>query len=125
MTELSGIIDKAAGAYEMSGTKNLAKAALIELTTIRDPEHPVIVFDEDLGGEGGDFSGAGDVSIYVSLNRLATIEITLADIIKKLARPGTQLTMIPHRMLNSTSILPQFPVAFDDGLAETTQERRL
>jgi hypothetical protein len=123
MAEIATIIDKAAGAYEMNGAKELAKAAVLELTAIRDPEHPVICFEEEQASEDQGGGVGGDVLIYISLTRLATLEVTLADIIKKLAKPGaTQLTMIPHRVPGSIAILPQFPTAFDDGLAAVNDE---
>jgi hypothetical protein len=114
------LIGKASGAYKMEGSADLARAAIVELTKIEDPEHPVIVFDEDMdagAGEGGGFGGGGDIAIFVSLHRLDTVETTLADIIKILAKPGTQLTMIPHKVANTTAILPQFPMAITDGEA--------
>jgi hypothetical protein len=123
MAEVATIIDKAAGAYEMNGTKELAKAAVLELTAICDPEYPVICFEEEQASDDGGAGVGGDVLIYVSLTRLATLDVTLADIIKKLAKPGgTQLTMIPHRVPETIAILPQFPIAFDDGLATIDDE---
>jgi hypothetical protein len=117
LDHIERIIGKAAGAYRLEGAAELAKAAIVELTKIEDPDHPVIVFDEDVDGMGdaGGFSNAGELAVYVSIPRLDSVETTLADIVKKLAKTGTQLTMIPHRVAGSTAILPQFPVAIENG----------
>jgi hypothetical protein len=78
------LIGKAAGAYKLEGAAELAKAAIVELTKLEDPEHLLIVYDEDMdGNEMGGFSSGGDLAFYVSLPRLATVETTLADIVKK------------------------------------------
>lgn len=121
LDNIDRLINKSAGAYSMEGSIELAKSAILELTQIEDPDHPVIVFEEDTDTESSDFGAAGEVAIYISLTRLAAVDITLADILKKIAKPGTQLTLIPHHLPNSTSILPQFPVAFDDGVGQENE----
>jgi hypothetical protein len=114
MDNVERFVNRAAGTFCLEGATELAKAAIRELTRTKDPELPVIVFEEETG-EAGDYNMSGELAIYVSLKRLQTIDISVADIIKKFSPPGTQLTLIPHRMQNSSAILPQFPLAFDDG----------
>ena len=121
LDHISRLIGKTAGAYKLEGAEELAKAGIVELTKICDPDHPVIVFDEDLSGDGGQDAGggSGELAIYVSLERMLTIDTTLTDIVRKLAKPGTQLTMIPHRLSTAAGgkALPQFPMAFENGEA--------
>lgn len=121
LDHISRLIGKTAGAYKLEGAEELAKAGIVELTKICDPDHPVIVFDEDTTGDaqglGG--GGGGELAIYVSLERIDTVDVTLADIVKKLAKPGTQLTIIPYRVPGPAAMaLPQFPTAIEDGEAE-------
>jgi hypothetical protein len=111
-------INKSAGAYKLEGAMELAKSAIVELTTIQDPEHPILVFDEDVVGDAAEQGGGGDLAVYVSLERMRNLHVTLADIIRKLSKPGTQLTMIPHHVTGTSAILPQFPMAIEDGTAE-------
>lgn len=111
---ISKLIGKSAGAYKLEGSDELAKAAMIELTKTEDPIHPIIVFDEDMDDDNAEFGG-GELAVYVSIPRIENIHVTVVDIVKKLAKPGTQLTMIPYRIADTNAILPQFPQVISDG----------
>lgn len=115
MDNIERLVNTSAGTFSLQGAIDLARAAIYELTDIKDPEHPVLVFDEETESEANDFGSAGEIAIYVSLARIETLETTLADVLRKISRPGTQLTMIPHKVAGTSAILPQFPLAFDDG----------
>ena len=104
--ELRAIIQSETKRYKVDDSAdNLSEAAVLELMSVLSPDHPVMVVKEDPSDQ--------TISVFISLNRLKTVDVSVTDIIEKIARPGTQLMMMPHQ----SPKLPQFPSYMDDGSA--------
>ena len=101
--ELRAIIQSETRRYKLENADPLSTAAVLELMSVMAPDHPVLVVQEDPSDQ--------TISVYISLNRLKTVDVSVTDIIQKVAKPGTQLMMIPHQ----SPMLPQFPSYVDQG----------
>jgi hypothetical protein len=109
--ELRAVIAGETKKYKLDGSDALAAAAIVELMSVQAPDHPVIVVKEDASDQ--------TVSVYISLKRLETMDMTIASIITGLAKRegGTQLMMLPFTNADG-GVLPQLPAATDHGTAE-------
>jgi len=101
--ELRAIIASETQKYKLDGADALAESA---------PDHPVLVVKED--------STDQSITVFVSLKRLDTRDMTIDTIIKKMTKRSggsTQLMMLPYTT-GSDEVLPPLPAFCDHGFAD-------
>ena len=106
--EIKHLVNQVMSKYKLSGTDDLAKSAIQELMEVKSPDHPTIVWKEDMDGDTN-----GEISIFFSMTRIANADVTVVDVIKKMTKHATQLMMVPH----AEPLLPQFPAYHETGTA--------
>jgi len=107
-SELQATIDT----FKLGGADAFVESAVEALFSVFAPDHPVLVVKVD---EGIDRR----MTVFVSLKRLATRDMTIDTIIRQMAKRsgGTQLMMLPYTAA-SGKVLPQFPAFCDHGFAD-------
>lgn len=112
--ELRNIISSETSQYKIKGGAKLAESAIEELMTVCAPDHPVIVAIEN--------AADARVNVYVSLRRLERVNFGTIDVVRKIAKKGTQLLMTPYREPGQELVLPQFPMFHEQEEGEEVKD---
>lgn len=112
--ELRNIISSETSHYKIKGGAKLAESAIEELMTACAPDHPVIVPIEN--------AADARVNVYVSLQRLERVDFGMVDVVKRIAKKGTQLLMTPYKKEGEELVLPQFPMFVDQDEGEEVKD---
>ena len=96
--------------FKLDGAAALVDTAVQALFSVYAPDHPVLVVKQD---------DDQLITVFVSLKRLDTRDMTIDTIIRQMAKRsgGTQLMMLPYTTA-SGKVLPQLPAFCDRGFAD-------